>query len=101
MFGIATLACVTIEEGTIGADSGLWQNLFDVEGLEFSNPITAVYSVLVFAWGLISDLLGILFFQYDSIFYGDWIWFRTIFLYPISVAMIIAFTLAVRGTSSG
>lgn len=111
LFVVTTLTCATIEGGTaLGYKGGeaveksameVLEERFEVQGTDFSNPITGIVSIVRVTWAWFAGLLSILFFDYPSIFYGDYDYFRLVFLWPISIAFIGAIVLAiVRGTSS-
>ena len=100
VFVVAQMTAATLEASATGASGSVWGGLFDVSGMEFSNPLSAVWSVVVMTWEFLSNVLTLLLWNYPSIFHGSYAWFRMAFLYPLSAAVIIGVIMAIRGTSS-
>jgi len=100
LFAIAHLTCSTIEGGATGSSMGTFQNIFDISWASgnWLDTIIAVATIpFTFVWALFKMLL---FLDYGTIFQGDWVWARTLLLWPLSVGMIYAIIMSLKGTPS-
>ena len=96
---ITHLTCSTLENSNIGGDMATFDSIFTVEWAAVSNPLQGIWAAAVIGWNLISAFFGaLLFLNYTTIFQGDWEWFRTIFLWPITVAMFWGIIKELRGS---
>lgn len=98
---IATITSQIIEYGYAGTavSTTFWSAMTSFEGIEFSNPITAVYTIIVGFVNIVKALFNMLLWNY-SFLTGELVIIRY-FLWSISLGMIVSLLLAVRGTSSG
>ena len=100
VFIITQLWANTMEAQASGVDMNFFQNIFQSRWVDFSNPLSAIVSIPIVTYLVISTLLGMLFFDYPTIFHGDWVWFRTILLWPLSIAFVWSTMMALKGTPS-
>jgi len=101
LFLVATIMSQIIEYGYAGGDTSttFWTAMTSFKGISFSNPITAVWSIMVGIWDIIKALFNMFFWNY-SFFTGELVIVRY-FLMSISLGVIVSLLLAIRGTSSG
>ena len=101
LWGIAHFACSTIEGGTTGADMSTYFNVLSIDWAQINSPIewiaTVAFLPFAFIWGLLKMLL---FLNYGTIFQGDYVWIRTLFLWPLSIGLVYGLVMNLRGTSS-
>jgi len=101
LFLIATIMSQIIEYGYADEETAttLWSAMTSFEAVSFSNPITAVWNIMIGIWDIIKALFNMFVWNY-SFFTGELIIFRY-FLWSISLGVVISLLLAIRGTSSG
>jgi len=91
-----------IDEGTYFGGTGvdtIWSGFTTFQVVDFTNPLTAVFGVLVALKDLLIGMFEILTWKF-SFFAGPFIIFRFI-LGAISLGVMVSLLLALRGTSSG
>ena len=100
IFAIAHLTCATIQGDATGTNMGAFESVFNIDFAE-GNWLDAVIAVatipFTFVWALFSMLL---FLDYGTVFHGNWVWFRTLFLWPLRVGMIYTVIMSLKGTAS-
>jgi len=100
VWGIAHFICLTIQGDTTGADMGTWYSFFYVPWAEM-NLLTQILTVVLVPFTLVVSIFKmLLFLDYGTIFQGDYVWFRTLILWPISGAIMYGIFMNMRGASS-
>lgn len=100
LFIICQMWSNTLETQATGTSASFFQDIFQSKWVDFSNPLSGLISIPILGLSVIFTLLRMLFFDYPTIFHGDWAWFRTIFLWPLSIAFIWSTMMALKGTPS-
>ena len=91
-----------IDEGTYFGGTGvstIWSGFTVLKVVDFTNPLTAVFGVLVALKDLLVGMFEIMTWKF-SFFTGPFIIFRFL-LGSISLGVMVSMILALRGTSSG
>ena len=91
-----------IDEGTYFGGTGvatIWKGVTVLKVVDFTNPVTGVWGVLVALKDLLIGLLEILTWKF-SFFQGKAIIFRYV-LGSISLGVLVSLIMALRGTTSG
>lgn len=91
-----------ISEGTYFGGTGvgtIWSAMTSFSAIDVTNPLTAVWGVMLNLWQMLVGLFEILTWKF-SFFVGVWAIFRWI-LCAISLGIIISLIMALRGVSSG
>ena len=101
-FIILSLLSGIIEMQYLGtSDAGILNSIITApEVVSFNNPLTAVYTFASFAWNMTKALWAAFWWDY-AFFQGYWVIFKYAIFWPISVGIIVAIVLAIRGVSSG
>lgn len=99
-FILLTIGSGVLEQTYLGtAEAGVfWQAISSFQAVSISDPITAIWSIMVGAWSMIQALFKMLIWDY-AFFIDDYLVFRYLFM-SISVGMVVSLLLAIRGTSS-
>ena len=98
IFVISVITCMTLETQS-GEVSIISNAMSSWQGLEFSNPVQAGWSILMGIGTFLGTVWKIMTWDY-AFFTGYWVWFRFLFM-AISLGVLFSILLAVRGTSSG
>ena len=91
-----------IDEGTYFGGTGvetIWSGFTTLQVVNFSNPLSVVFGILVALKDLLVGLFEILTWKF-SFFTGAYVIFRFI-LGSISLGVMVSLILALRGTASG
>jgi hypothetical protein len=101
IYCIATLVCGIIEYSyfTQGSTDSLFSLMSSVQGISFSNPLTALFDILIGVWTITQIIFHILLWDF-SFFAGDYAIIKYIIFWPLSIGFFISFLFAIRGTSS-
>jgi len=100
-FVILTMLSGIIEMQYLGGKAGVLQNIMDAAKVTtINNPITAPFTFLSVGWNMIKALWEAFWWQY-SFFQGYWVIVKYAIFWPISVGLIFAIVMALRGVSSG
>jgi hypothetical protein len=62
-----------------------------------SNPLLAVVTIINQVWSYIQTFLNMLFWNYPALLYGNWLYLKILFLYPLSGAAIFSIVQMLRG----
>lgn len=101
LYAIGTIVCGVIEYWyfTQGATDSLFGLMNSVQGISFTNPLTALTDILVSIWNITQILFRILLWDF-SFFSGGFEIVKYIIFWPLSIGFFVSFIFAVRGTSS-
>lgn len=81
-------------------NTGQLDTLMKPSGFDFSNPLVAVYSVVKGVWSFFVAFINMLFWNYPTLFTGNWIYVKWLVFMPISGAMVFSIIVIMRGSSS-
>ena len=83
------------------SDAGILHNIITAPQVtSFNNPLTAPIAFASAAWNIAKALWAAFWWDY-AFFQGYWVIFKYAIFWPISIGIIIAFVLAIRGVPSG
>ena len=98
IFVICTAVCIILEQA-YGGMSIMTEAISGLGTMDFSNPVTGMFSILTGVWGLIKAFFKFLTWDY-YFFTGYWVWARFLLMsISLGVAISLALTL-IRGSSS-
>ncbi len=101
IYAIGVIVCGVIEYWFFsqGATDSLFALMNNVQGISFSNPLTALFDILVDVWAITQVLFHILLWDF-SFFTGGLAIIKYVIFWPLSIGFFLSFLFAVRGTSS-
>jgi len=101
-FVIFSLLAGVIEQEYLGSNKvGLLQQLMTApEVTTINNPLTVVFTFVKVLWNIVKVLWAAFWWDY-AFFQGYWVIFKYAIFWPISIALILALVMAVRGVGSG
>jgi hypothetical protein len=101
IYTIATIICGVIEYSYFsqGDTDSLFSLMNSVQGVSFSNPLTAVFDILVSVWTITQVIFNIILWNF-SFFAGEYAIIKYVLFWPLSIGFFVSFLFAIRGTSS-
>ena len=100
VFAIAHLTCATIQGDATGSSMSSFQSIFNIDWTQ-GGLLSAIISIATIPFTFVFALIKmLLFLDYGTIFHGDWVWARTLLLWPASVGVFYAIVMSLRGTAS-
>lgn len=95
VFMIAQLMCITMSNpsGTASAEASDTLTQYTrvaakVEDVSFSNPVSGIITGVQVIGGGFTMIVHAMAWDYPEIFQGDWVWFKILFLLPLSFAVV-------------
>lgn len=82
------------------ATNNLYSLINSVEGISFTNPLTALTDILVNIWTITQVLFRILIWDFSFFNASGYEIIKYVVFWPLSIGFFVSFILAVRGTSS-
>ena len=100
MFIVCSLLSGVLEMAYLGQHevSTMWKAMTAFDAVDLGNPLSAASGVVVGMWNLIKAVFQMLMWDF-SFFTGYWMLVRYVFM-AISLGVIVALFLSLRGTSS-
>lgn len=82
------------------ATGTLWSAMSSFQAVDFSNPVLAVWNIMLAAKDFMVAIFKMLIWDY-AFLEGTWAVVKYALFWPISLALIFSIIMAIRGTSSG
>jgi hypothetical protein len=92
------LCCVAENNNIIGNEqTNLISVLLTPQGTDFSNPITAVTSIITDVWQYMKVFLQMAVLWFPDLWHGNWIWVWYVICLPLAIGMIFSIVTILRG----